>query len=235
MVHGGPTGATSTSMALKIQYYTSRGLAVVDVNYGGSTGFGREYRNRLLGKWGIVDVDDCCNAAKYLAKRGLVDGRRLAITGGSAGGYTTLAALTMRDTFTAGASHYGVSDCEALAKETHKFEAHYLDRLIGPYPQRKDLYIQRSPIHHCENLSCPIIFFQGDEDKIVPPNQAKMMVDVLKKKHLPVAYIEFKGEQHGFRKAENIKRALEAELYFFSRIFGFELAEPVEPVNIENL
>ena len=232
MVHGGPTSATVASLRLSIQYYTSRGLAVLDVNYGGSTGYGRRYRERLHGQWGVVDVDDCCNGARHLAERGSVDSARLAITGGSAGGYTTLACLAFRDVFAAGASHYGVSDCEILAKETHKFESRYLDRLIGPYPERRDLYLERSPIHHIEGLSCPVIFFQGLEDQIVPPNQAKLMADALRNKGIPVAHLEFEGEQHGFRRAENIQRALEAELYFFARIFGFELAEPVEPVDV---
>ena len=235
MVHGGPTAAALASLKLGIQYYTSRGIAVLDVNYGGSTGYGRKYRERLNGQWGVVDVDDCCNGAKYLAERGLVDAARMAITGGSAGGYTTLAALAFRDTFAAGASHYGVSDCEALATETHKFESRYLDGLIGPYPQRRDLYVERSAIHHLDGFDCPVIFFQGDEDKIVPPNQAQMMVEALRAKGVPVAYVEFAGEQHGFRQAKNITRALEAELYFFSRIFGFDLAEAIEPVEIENL
>ena len=234
MVHGGPTAATSGSLRLGIQYYTSRGIAVLDVNYGGSTGYGRNYRQRLYGQWGVVDVDDCCNGAKFLASRGLVDGRRMAITGGSAGGYTTLAALAFRKVFAAGASHFGVSDCELLAKETHKFESRYLDRLIGPYPQRRDLYIERSPIHHVNDVSCPVIFFQGLEDKIVPPDQARIMADALGKKGVPVALLEFEGEQHGFRKAENICRALEAELYFFSRVFGFEPADRIESVKIEN-
>lgn len=235
MVHGGPTAAASTSLRLSIQYYTSRGLAVLDVNYGGSTGYGRKYRERLYGQWGVVDVDDCCNGAKHLAGRGLVDGHRMAVTGGSAGGYTTLSCLALRDVFAAGASHYGVSDCELLTKETHKLESHYLDRLIGPYPQRRDLYIERSPIHHVESLSCPVVFFQGQDDKVVPPNQARTMAGALRKKRLPVAYLELAGEQHGFRKAENIRRVIEAELYFFSRIFTFDLAEPVEPIEIENL
>ncbi|MEG4849783.1 S9 family peptidase [Microcoleus sp. B5-D4] len=233
--HGGPTAATSSSMNLKIQYWTSRGFAVLDVNYGGSTGYGREYRKRLQDSWGIVDVDDCANGAKYLAQKGLVDGERMAIAGGSAGGYTTLCALTFRDVFKAGASYYGVSDVEALTTETHKFEAHYLDGLIGPYPERKDLYVARSPIHSAERLSCPVIFFQGLEDKVVPPNQAEMMVEILKAKGLPVAYVAYEGEQHGFRRAENIKRTLDGEFYFYSRVFKFELAEPVEEVMIFNL
>ncbi|MEG5174842.1 S9 family peptidase [Microcoleus sp. B3-D7] len=233
--HGGPTAATSSSMNLKIQYWTSRGFAVLDVNYGGSTGYGREYRKRLLDSWGIVDVDDCANGAKYLAQKGLVDGERMAIAGGSAGGYTTLCALTFRDVFKAGASYYGVSDLEALATDTHKFEARYLDGLIGPYPERKDLYVARSPIHSAERLSCPVIFFQGLEDKVVPPNQAEMMVEILKAKGLPVAYVAYEGEHHGFRRAENIKRTLDGEFYFYSRVFKFELAEPVEEVVIFNL
>jgi dipeptidyl aminopeptidase/acylaminoacyl peptidase len=233
--HGGPTAATSSSFNLKIQYWTSRGFAFLDVNYRGSTGYGRKYRQQLQGQWGIADVDDCANGAKYLAEQGKVDGERLAIAGGSAGGYTTLAALTFRDVFKAGASYYGVSDLEVLAKETHKFESRYLDKLIGPYPDRKDLYEARSPIHHTEQLSCPVIFFQGLEDKVVPPNQAQMMVNALKAKGLPVAYVAYEGEQHGFRRAETIQRTLEGELYFYSRIFGFEPADDIEPVAIENL
>jgi dipeptidyl aminopeptidase/acylaminoacyl peptidase len=215
--HGGPTAATSSAFNLRIQYWTSRGFAFVDVNYGGSTGYGREYRQRLKDNWGIVDVDDCSNAAKYLAELGEVDGERLAIAGGSAGGYTTLCALTFRDVFKAGASYYGVSDLEALATDTHKFESRYLDGLIGPYPERKDLYEARSPIHFTDQLSCPIIFFQGLEDKIVPPNQAEMMVEALKAKGLPVEYVPFEGEQHGFRRAENIKRAVELEVDFYRK------------------
>ena len=233
--HGGPTSATSSTLAWEIQYWTSRGIAVVDVNYGGSTGYGREYRQRLNGQWGIVDVDDCVNATRYLVQRGEVDGKRLAIRGGSAGGYTTLCALTFRDVFHAGASYFGVSDLEALTRETHKFESRYLGRLVGPYPERRDLYQARSPINFTDRLSCPVILFQGLEDKVVPPNQAELMVQALRAKGLPVAYIAFEGEQHGFRRAENIKRALEAELYFYSRIFNFELADAIEPVPIENL
>ncbi len=232
--HGGPTAAASSRLNLGIQYWTSRGFAVLDVNYGGSTGYGRKYRQRLNDQWGIVDVDDCVNGAKYLIERGEVDSNRIAIAGGSAGGYTTLCALTFRDSFKAGASYYGVSDLEALARDTHKFESRYLDRLIGPYPERSDLYYERSPVHFTERLDCPVIFFQGLEDKIVPPSQAEMMVSALKAKGLPVAYVLFEGEQHGFRRAENIKRALDGELYFYSRVFGFELAEKVEPVVIEN-
>jgi len=233
--HGGPTGAAGTSFSMSYQFWTSRGIAVLDVNYGGSTGYGTEYRRKLNGQWGIVDIDDCVNGAEYLVERGDVDGDRLMIRGGSAGGYTTLAALTFRDVFKVGASYYGVSDLEGLATETHKFESRYLDSVVGPYPERIDLYTERSPIHHTELLSCPIILLQGLEDKVVLPNQAEVMVDALRNKGLPVAYLPFEGEQHGFRKAENIKRALEAELYFYSRILGFDLVEPVEPVDIENL
>ncbi|MBI3245964.1 MAG: S9 family peptidase [Deltaproteobacteria bacterium] len=232
--HGGPTAAAQTTLNLGIQYWTSRGIAVLDVNYGGSSGYGRAYRNRLKGQWGVVDVDDCVNGAQFLVQKGLVDGNRLAITGGSAGGYTTLCALTFRDFFKAGASHYGICDLEALAHDTHKFEARYEDSLVGPYPARRDLYRERSPIHFTDRLSCPVIFFQGLEDKVVPPNQAEMMVAALRAKGLPVAYVPFAGEQHGFRKAENIKRALDAELYFYAQVFGFSLADPIEPVRIEN-
>ncbi|HEX7316523.1 MAG TPA: S9 family peptidase [Pyrinomonadaceae bacterium] len=233
--HGGPTSAASSTLRLETQYWTSRGVAVLDVNYGGSTGYGREYRLRLNGEWGVVDVDDCVNGAKFLIEQGEVDPARCVITGGSAGGYTTLNALTFRDTFRAGASHFGVSDLTVFVGDTHKFESRYLERLIGPYPERKDLYYERSSINFTEQLSCPVIFFQGLEDKIVPPKQAELMVEALRKKRLPVAYIAFPGEQHGFRKAENIKRALDGELYFYSRVFGFPLADEVEPVEIENL
>ena len=233
--HGGPTAATSSQLNLRIQYWTSRGFAYLDVNYGGSTGYGRAYHQRLDGLWGVVDVDDCVNGAKYLSEKGLVDENRMAIAGGSAGGYTTLCALTFRDVFKAGASYYGVSDLEALLRDTHKFESRYFDRLIGPYPERQDIYYERSPIHFTDKLSCPIIFFQGLEDKVVPPNQAEMMVDVLRSKGLPVAYVSFEGEQHGFRRAENIKRVIDGEFYFYSRVFGFELAHPVEPIAIANL
>ncbi len=233
--HGGPTSRTSGALNHAIQYWTSRGFAVIDVDYGGSSGYGRAYRQRLEGKWGIVDIDDCANAARYLIERGLADGERTAIRGSSAGGFTTLAALAFRNIFRAGASYYGVSDLEALVKDTHKFESRYLDRLIEPYPERRDTYIERSPLYHIQGISCPIIFFQGSDDRVVPPNQAEMMVDALRQKGLPVSYLLFQGEQHGFRKAENIKRALEAELYFYSSIFGFAPGETLGPVEIENL
>ena len=233
--HGGPTGATSSVLDLTVQYWTSRGFAVLDVNYGGSTGYGRAYRERLDGKWGIVDVDDCVSGVQYLINQDEVDRHRVAISGGSAGGYTTLCALTFHDIFKAGASYYGISDLEALVTDTHKFESRYLDRLVGPYPDRRDLYVERSPIHFTDCLSCPVILFQGLEDKIVPPNQAEIMVAALREKGLPVAYVAFEGEHHGFRRSENIKRCLDVELYFYSRIFSFDLADPVDPVLIENL
>ncbi|MDQ3707411.1 MAG: S9 family peptidase [Chloroflexota bacterium] len=233
--HGGPTSQTAATRDLRIQFWTSRGFGVLDVNYGGSTGFGTEYRRRLNRQWGVVDVDDCVNGALYLVQRGDADPDRLIIRGGSAGGYTTLCALTFRDVFKAGASYYGICDLEALDEESHKFEARYNHSMIGPYPEQKELYRQRSPIHHTDRLNCPIIFFQGLEDKAVPPRQSEMMVEALRRKGLPVAYLAFEGEQHGFRKAETIKRTLEAELYFYSRVFGFDLEEDVEPVEIENL
>lgn len=234
-IHGGPTSACSSDLSLGLQFWTSRGFAVVDVNYGGSTGYGRAYRDRLKGRWGVVDVEDCVHAARFLAVRGSVDPDRLAIRGGSAGGYTTLCALAFRDTFKAGASYFGVSDAAALAAETHKFESRYLDGLIAPYPEGRDLYEERSPIHHVEKLDCPLILFQGLEDEIVPPNQAETMFEALKEKGVPVAYLPFEGEQHGFRIAANIKRTMEAELYFYSRVFGFEPADDIEPVDIANL
>jgi len=233
--HGGPTAATTSTLNLSTQYWTSRGFAVLDVNYGGSTGYGRPYRQRLEAQWGVVDVDDCANGARYLVRQGEVDGARLIIRGGSAGGYTTLSALTFRGVFKAGASYFGVSDLEALAQETHKFESRYLERLVGPYPARKDIYWERSPIHYTDRLTYPVIFFQGLEDRVVPPNQAELMVEALRAKGVPVAYLPFEGEQHGFRRAENLKRSLDAELYFYARVFGFALADPVEPVPIENL
>jgi dipeptidyl aminopeptidase/acylaminoacyl peptidase len=207
----------------------------VDVNYRGSSGYGRAYREALNGAWGIIDVDDCSNAALYLVKNGDADPNRLAITGGSAGGFTALAALTFKSEFHAGCSKYGIGDLLALERDTHKFEAYYLDSLIGPYPQRMDLMRLRSPIFFAEQLSCPIIFFQGLEDKVVPPNQSQMMVDALKQKGIPCAYVAYANEGHGFRDAANIKRTLEAELYFYGRIFRFEPSDRITPVDIENL
>jgi dipeptidyl aminopeptidase/acylaminoacyl peptidase len=235
MSHGGPTSAATTELQLLIQFWTSRGFALLDVNYGGSTGYGRPYRQRLNGQWGVVDVDDCINGARYLVERGDVDPERLAIRGGSAGGYTTLCALTFRDVFKAGASHFGLSDLEAIARDTHKFEARYLDQMIGPYPAQQDLYYARSPIHFADRLASPVIFFQGLDDRVVPPSQAEEMVEALRAKKLPVAYLAFAGEGHGFRKSENVKRSLEAELYFYGRVFGFSPADAIEPVEIENL
>jgi dipeptidyl aminopeptidase/acylaminoacyl peptidase len=232
MSHGGPTAATSSALNLRIQFWTSRGFAVADVNYGGSTGYGRSYRERLRGQWGIVDTADCVAVARHLAGTGRVDGARMAIRGGSAGGYTTLCALVFHDVFAAGASYYGVADLEALARETHKFEARYLDGLVGPYPGRADLYRERSPVYFLARLSCPVILFQGLEDRVVPPSQAEAMIAVLEEKKLPYAYLPFAGEQHGFRKAENIQRSIEAELYFYARVFGFALADAIEPVTI---
>jgi dipeptidyl aminopeptidase/acylaminoacyl peptidase len=214
--HGGPTAAFSAALDWGVQFWTSRGFAVLDVNYGGSTGYGRAYRERLKGGWGVVDVDDCVNGARHLAESGRVDGRRMAIRGSSAGGYTTLCALTFRDAFAAGASYYGISDLEALARDTHKFESRYLDGLLGPYPSRKDLYRERSPVNFTERLRVPLAVFQGSEDAVVPPQQAELMADALKAKGVPCLYLLFDGEQHGFRRAANIKRALDAELYFYS-------------------
>jgi len=221
MSHGGPTSAASSTFSLRTQYWTSRGFAVVDVNYGGSSGYGRAYRERLKGAWGVVDVDDCVNAARHLVDEGKADPDRLIIRGGSAGGYTTLAALTFRNVFKAGASYYGISDLEALERDSHKFELRYNWSLIAPYPEAKKIYEQRSPIHYVDRLSCPIILFQGLDDKVVPPNQAEMIVEALRSRNIPVVYIAFEGEGHGFRKAENIKRSLDAELFFYSRVFGF--------------
>jgi dipeptidyl aminopeptidase/acylaminoacyl peptidase len=228
--HGGPTAHTQPVLSLKIQYWTSRGFAVVDVNYGGSTGYGRPYRRLLDAAWGIVDVEDCTAAARHLADSGVVDPDRLAIRGGSAGGFTTLAALEASAVFAAGTSLYGVADLEALARDTHKFESRYLDGLIGPYPAARAVYAERSPINHTDRLSCPLLVLQGLEDEIVPPNQAEAIVAALAAKGIPHAYLAFEGEQHGFRRAETIVRSLEAELWFYGRVFGFEPADPIEPV-----
>ncbi len=232
--HGGPTGQTYASFNLATQYLTSRGFAVIDVNYGGSSGYGREYRDRLKRNWGVVDVDDSVNAAMYCVENGLVDPNRLAIEGGSAGGYTTLAAVAFRDVFHVGASYFGVSDLEALNIDTHKFESRYNDQLVGRYPEEKALYIERSPIHHADQIHCPVILLQGDEDAIVPPPQSEKMYQSLLKRGIPTAYLLFKGEQHGFRQEANIKRSIEAAAYFYSKIFGFTLADPIEPVEIHN-
>jgi dipeptidyl aminopeptidase/acylaminoacyl peptidase len=233
--HGGPTAMTTATLSLPIQYWTSRGFAVIDVNYGGSSGFGRAYRQRLVGKWGIVDVDDSVNAARYLIARGDIDAEQVTIRGGSAGGYTALCALTFRRFFKAGASYYGIGDLTLLVSDTHKFESRYMDSLVGPYPDQKQLYFDRSPINFTDRLESPLILFQGLKDKAVPPNQAQTMFDAVKAKGIPVAYITFEHEQHGFRRAENIKRALDAELYFYAKVFGFVQADEIEPVQIENL
>lgn len=225
MSHGGPTAAASTALNLALQFWTSRGFAVLDVNYRGSSGYGRAYRQALDGLWGIADVDDCVAGARHLAELGLVDPKRLLIRGGSAGGYTTLAALTFRDAFRAGASYYGVSDLAALVRETHKFESRYLDSLVGPYPARAELYRERSPLFFPERLSCPVIFFQGLEDKVVPPEQAEAMVVALRRKGVPVEYVTFPDEQHGFRRAENVARALAAELAFYARVLALDLPD----------
>lgn len=219
---------------MAIQFWTSRGFAVLDVDYRGSTGYGRPFRQALYKQWGIHDVDDACKGAEYLAKKGLVDSEMLAIDGGSAGGFTTLACLAFRTTFKAGCSKYGVADCEVLASDTHKFESRYLDKLIGPYPEEQATYKARSPINSIDTISCPILLQQGDQDEIVPPNQSVMMHEAAKAKGLPTALQMFKGEQHGFRKRENIIAALEAELYFFGQVFGFSPPD-CAPIEIDNL
>jgi dipeptidyl aminopeptidase/acylaminoacyl peptidase len=234
-IHGGPTSSASTALSMGINAFTSRGFAVVDVNYRGSNGYGREYMRSLDGQWGVYDVDDCIAAARYLAQRGDVDPERMAIRGGSAGGYTTLAALTSYDVFAAGASHYGVGDLEALARFTHKFESHYLDRLVAPYPEGIDLYRERSPIYHIDRLSRPLIVTQGVEDRVVPIAQAEQIVDALRRQRIPYAYLALEGEGHGFRQAHNIRRSLEAEMSFYAQVFGFELADDFEPIKVEFL
>jgi dipeptidyl aminopeptidase/acylaminoacyl peptidase len=234
-LHGGPTSMTVPSFSLDTTFWTSRGFALLDVNYGGSTGYGRAYRERLRGQWGVVDVDDCATGARAMADQGRADGARLAIRGGSAGGFTTLAALTGTDVFAAGASLFGVGDLESLARDTHKFESRYLDGLVAPYPEGRDVYRERSPLHHLDRLSAPMILLQGLDDRVVPPQQAQDMAQAVRAKGLPVALIEFEGEGHGFRRAETIVRAREAEAYFYSRVFGFDLADDVEPVEIEGL
>ncbi len=233
--HGGPTAAARRQLQLGITYWTSRGIAVVDVDYRGSTGYGRSYRRALDGSWGVADVQDCVAAARFLVDRGDVDGDRLMIRGGSAGGFTVLAALAFHDVFSAGASRYGIADLEALAADTHKFESRYLDLLVGPYPEAKDIYVARSPIHHLDGFKAPMIVLQGDEDAIVPPAQSEMIVEALRARGVPVCYLLFKGEQHGFRSADNIVRALEAELAFFGKILGFSPAEELPDVEIDGL
>jgi dipeptidyl aminopeptidase/acylaminoacyl peptidase len=229
--HGGPTSHATPALEREFLFWTSRGIGVVDVNYRGSSGYGRPYRQRLRGGWGVIDTDDCIAAARYLAATGEADGKRLAIRGGSAGGYATLCALVFHDDFATGASYYGVADTETLAQDTHKFESRYLDGLIGPYPEQKELYYERSPIHFVERLRAPVILFQGLEDEVVPPSQAETMVAALKKNGVPHAYLAFEGESHGFRRSETEIRCLEAELYFYGRILGFEPADELEPLD----
>jgi dipeptidyl aminopeptidase/acylaminoacyl peptidase len=233
--HGGPTAQASSGFSVLAQLFTSRGFAVLDVDYGGSTGHGRDYRKRLEGEWGIVDLGDCVAGASWLAAEGLVDGEQLAIRGGSASGYTTLCAVTFRDVFSAGTSYFGIGDLETFAKQTHKFESRYLDRMIGPYPERKDRYHDRSPLNFTERISCPVLILQGAEDRIVPPAQAEQIVGALWEKQLPHAYLLFPGEDHGFRAAANIIRSFEAELSFYAQVFGFVPADPIEPIEVHFL
>jgi len=233
--HGGPTSASHPFLQPTFQYFTSRGFGILDVNYRGSSGYGRFYREALKGKWGIYDTQDCIAAALYLVDRGEADPKRLIMRGGSAGGWTTLCALTFHDLFKAGAIYYGIADAEKLAKTTHKFEANYLEYLIGPYPDESQLYIERSPIHHTDSISCPLIVFQGLDDKVVPPSQAKNLVKTLREKKLPHAYLTFSGEGHGFRLAESTKRSLEAELSFYAQIFAFDLSDPFDMITIPYL
>jgi dipeptidyl aminopeptidase/acylaminoacyl peptidase len=235
LIHGGPTGFASPEFKIGYQFWTSRGFAILDVNYSGSTGFGRDYRDRLKGRWGVIDVQDCISGAVSMGTQRFADPARLAIRGGSAGGFTVLAALTTSEVFNAGISRYGIADLEALAKDTHKFESRYLDSLVGPYPEDRSVYFERSPINHLDQLSAPILLLQGAEDMVVPPQQAEMLADAARRRQLPVALIMFQGEGHGFRRAETIKAATEAQIYFLGRIFGFEPADRVPPIPIENL
>jgi dipeptidyl aminopeptidase/acylaminoacyl peptidase len=235
MSHGGPTSQARTSLSLARQAFTSRGFAVADVDYGGSTGYGRAFRDQLRERWGVVDVDDCTAVATWLAEQGLADPRRLAIRGGSAGGYTTLAALCFTDVFSAGTSFYGLGDLEAFTGITHKFESRYMDYLIGPYPEMAERYRERSPDNHSDRISCPVLVMQGADDKVVPPSQAEGIVHALERNGLPHAYILFEGEGHGFRMAANQKRALEAELSFYAQVFGFELADGFPPLEVKGL
>ena len=232
--HGGPTSAASNSLSLSIQFWTNRGFAVVDVNYRGSTGYGRKYRDELKGNWGVYDAEDCIAAVKYLSEEKLIDPKKVVIKGGSAGGYTTINALTFYDNFAAGATYYGIADLSVFINDTHKFESMYLESLIGKYPKEKQKYYDRSAINFTEKLSAPMIILQGSEDKIVPVSQAEIMADALRKKQIPHALIIFEGEQHGFRKAENIKSSLESELYFYSQVLGFNLNENISIIKIQN-
>jgi len=237
MIHGGPTSAARPMLQLSRQYWTSRGFAVVDVNYRGSTGYGRAYRDLLRGEWGVADVEDCVAVCEFLVARGDADPDRLCIRGGSAGGFTTLAALTFHEVFAAGASHYGVADLGALAAETHKFESRYLDGLVGPWPEARATFEARSPIFHTDRIDRPLAVFQGLDDPVVPPNQAEMIVEALRSKGVPVAYLAFEGEQHGFRQSQNIRASLDGELSFYAQVLGFTLpeAEGIQPIQVENL
>jgi dipeptidyl aminopeptidase/acylaminoacyl peptidase len=233
--HGGPTGFAAADFKIAYQFWTSRGFAILDVNYSGSSGFGRTYRDRLKGRWGVIDVQDCVAGAVSMGAQRLADPAGLVIRGGSAGGFTTLAALTTTSVFAAGISLYGIADLEAMATDTHKYEARYLDGLVGLYPQDRVRYVERSPIHHLDQLSAPILLLQGTDDRVVLPDQAEMMADAARQKGLPVAMIMFEGEGHGFRRADTIKAATEAQLYFLGRILGFEPADQVSPIPIDNL
>jgi dipeptidyl aminopeptidase/acylaminoacyl peptidase len=235
LTHGGPTSCATPDYSTSYQFWTSRGYALLDVNYGGSSGFGRRYRTRLNGRWGLVDVDDCVTGAQAMAARGLADPDRLVIRGGSAGGYTTLRALTATEVFQVGISLYGVGDLEALARDTHKFESHYHETLVGPYPQERATYRDRSPVHHLDRLSAPILLLHGLDDKVVPPNQADLMADAARAKGLPVAVVMFAGEGHGFRRADTLTAATAAQLSFLGQILGFVPADPVPRLPIENL
>jgi dipeptidyl aminopeptidase/acylaminoacyl peptidase len=234
-VHGGPTAHVTNALELSIQLFTSRGIAVIDLNYGGSTGYGREYRDRLRGRWGEVDVEDSAAAVRFLADRGDIDQARVQITGGSAGGYTTLMAMAVRDEFASGVSYFGVADLVTFHDDTHKFESHYDEYLIGPWPAEVDRYRELSPITHADSIARPLLLLQGQDDKVVPPSQSEVIVEALKRRGIPYAYIAFEGEGHGFRKAENVKRATEAHLSFLAQVSGFELADELEPIEIENL
>jgi dipeptidyl aminopeptidase/acylaminoacyl peptidase len=233
--HGGPTSAASSALSLTTQLFTSRGFAVLDVDYGGSTGYGREFRRRLEGEWGVVDVDDCVEGANWLAAEGLVDEARMAIRGGSASGYTTLCAITFRDVFRAGVSYFGIGDLETFDRITHKFESRYTQRLVGPYPERQDLFVARSPLNFVDQIDCPVLILQGLDDRIVPPAQAEQIVASLQSRGLPHAYLAFEGEDHGFRQATSILRSFEAELSFYAQIFGFVPADGLVPIEIANL
>jgi dipeptidyl aminopeptidase/acylaminoacyl peptidase len=231
-VHGGPTAHVRPVLSLELQYFTTRGFAVVDVNYGGSTGYGRAYRDRLRGQWGVVDADDAVNAARALAQSGEVDGERMAITGGSAGGWTVLCALAFHDVFAAGADYYGISDLSGFEEETHKFESRYTDWLVGTRPQAQELWRERSPINHADRIRAPVVVLQGAEDRVVPASQSELIVAALERNGVPHAYLVFAGEQHGFRRAESLRRAIEAELSFYAQVLGFEPADPPEPLPI---